>query len=377
MRPARLCFHVPYLYPLVAAGPVRYTGGLEVQQWLITRALARRGFDVQVVTCDFGQPPVVTHEGVTFHRSFPPHAGLPGIRFFHPRLTATTAALAAADADVYVMKGSGLLAGVTLDVARARGRKFAFLCSHDMDAWHRRPDLRPWEDWWSRRALRHADLRIAQTRWQRDEFARSWNLPFEVVPNAVERVAHPSDPGQPGSVVWLATYKESKRPGWFTDLATRMPHQRFVMHGVIPEPPLTREAYDQALRVAATHSNLEVGGFLDHDQLSGLFAGAALLVHTSPAEGFSNVFLEAWAHGIPTVTTVDPDQVIAREGLGIVASDPGALHEAVAALLADPEQRRAIGARARAYVAREHDLERIADRYRQLFDEVLARPLSR
>ena len=96
----RVCFHVPYLYPLVSGG-VGYTGGLEVQQSLLARGLAREGFEVSVVTCDYGQPARITHEGVTYIRSFPPHAGLPGVRFFHPRLSRTVAALHAAAADFF------------------------------------------------------------------------------------------------------------------------------------------------------------------------------------------------------------------------------------------------------------------------------------
>jgi len=366
MSGTRICFHVPYLYPLAGATRVRYTGGLEVQQWLLTRGLAQRGFDVHVVTCDFGQPAVVTHEGVTFHRSYPPHQGLPGVRFFHPRMSRTVAALAAADARIYVMKGSGLLAGITGEVARMRGARFVFICSHDDDTRRVRPDLRPWEYGWYLRALRGASLRIAQTGWQRENFVRELGVTSEVVRNAVAPVATPGDPGQPGTVLWLATYKASKRPEWFTDLAHGIPDQRFVMCGVIPEPPLTREVYDRALAAAAGNPNLEVRGFVEHDRLQEVFGGASLVVHTSPAEGFPNVFLEAWSHGIPTVTTVDPDGAIARHGLGAVAADPDSLREAVRSLMADPERRREIGRRAREYVAREHGLDTILDRYVRL-----------
>jgi len=366
MSAPRIAFHVPYLYPLAGSTTTRYTGGLEVQQWLITRELARRGFDVRVVTCDFGQPAVVTHEGVTFHRSYPPHQGLPGLRFFHPRLSQTIGALNAADAQIYVMKGSGLLAGITGEVARMRGARFVFICSHDDDTRRARPDLRPWENAWYRRALRGASLRIAQTEWQRENIHREFGLSSVVVRNAVAVPETTVDPGQPGAVLWLATYKASKRPEWFTDLASRIPDQRFVMCGVIPEPPLTREAYDRARSVA------EVRGFVEHDRLRELFAGASLVVHTSPVEGFPNVFLEAWSHGIPTVTTVDPDGVITRNRLGWVADDLEALHAAVRKLMADPEERRAIGRRAREFVTREHGLVPTVDRYAELFRSLRA-----
>jgi glycosyltransferase involved in cell wall biosynthesis len=309
---------------------------------------------------------------VTLVRSFPPHAGLPVFRFVHPRLTGTVAALWSADADLYFMKGSGLLAGVTCDVAHARGRPFVFLAAHDWDTLRAMPfQERARERWWYRRALTGCDLRLVQTEWQRRSLEREWGLPSQVVRNPVERPPHAADAGRGDTVVWLATYKASKRPEWFTHLARALPGHRFVMAGVIPEPPLTREAYDAARAVAREHPHLEVGGFMDHDSVGGLFGRAALLVHTSPAEGFPNVFLEAWAHGVPTVTAVDPDGVIQAHGLGVVVEDLDAMTAAVRALIADPERRRAMGARARAYVARHHDPATIYDRLAGLLDPLI------
>lgn len=368
----RVCFHVPYLYPLMSGAAGGYTGGMEVQQRLLARGLGALGFDPWVVTCDYGQPPRVTIEGITLVRSFPPHAGLPVLRFLHPRLTRTVAALWSADADLYFMKGSGLLAGVTCDVAHARGRPFVFLAAHDWDTLRSLPFLeRPRERWWFRRALRGCDLRLVQTDWQRASLEREWGLGSTVVRNPVELPAAACDPGRGDAVVWLATYKASKRPEWFTHLARSIAGHRFVMAGVIPEPPLTREPYESAQAVARARPGLEVGGFLAHERVGALFAEAALLVHTSPAEGFPNVFLEAWAHGIPTVTAVDPDGVIAAHGLGIVADDLDAMTAAVRALLADPERRRAMGTRARAYVERHHAPAMIYRRLGELLDPLV------
>ena len=356
----RVCFHVPYLYPLVSGDSLGYTGGMEVQQSLLARGLVRQGFEVSVVTCDYGQPPRVTLDGVTYLRSFPPHAGLPGLRFLHPRLTHTVAALHAAQADVYFMQGSGLLSGVTCDVAHARGRPFVFLAAHDWDTLRTMPfQTRARERWWYTRALRGCDLRLAQTEWQRESLRREWGLESLLLRNPVELPAVTVDPGVGDAVVWLATYKAAKRPEWFVELARRLPAYRFVMCGVIPEPPLGRECWDSAVAAAGELPNLEVNGFLAHDRLKELFGRAALMVHTSPAEGFPNVFLEAWSYGLPSVTGVDPDGLIRAHGIGEVAETFEELVDSVGRLMADSARRREMGRRGRAYVESQHSSDTI------------------
>jgi glycosyltransferase involved in cell wall biosynthesis len=324
------------------------------------------------VTCDYGQPVRVTHDGVTYLRSFPPHGGLPVVRFLHPRLTRTVAALGAAAADVYFMQGSGLLAGVTCDVAHARRRPFVFLAAHDWDTLRAMPyQTRARERWWYTRALRGCDLRLAQTEWQRASLRREWGLESLLLRNPVQLPATTVDPATGRTVVWLATYKSAKRPEWFVELARRLPAHRFVMCGVIPEPPLGRECWDHAVTAARELRNLEVNGFLAHDRLIELFADAALMVHTSPAEGFPNVFLESWSHGLPSVTGVDPDGVIREQRIGEVADTLEGFVAAVSGLMADPERRREMGRRARAYVEAAHAPAAIDARLGALLDPLV------
>jgi len=368
-----VCLHAPYAWPLFTAGRVEFTGGAEVQQVALARGLARRGFSVSLVSCDYGQPPIVEVDGLTVFRSFPPAVGLPVVRFFHPRMSRTLAALAAADAEVYYVRGAGLMAGVTWDVARLRGAAFVLGAAHDHDARRSLPLLgTPRDRWWYRRALRGADAVIAQTEAQRALFADEFGRASEVIPNLVEPPAAPVDAGRDGAVVWLATYKPSKRPEWFTELARRLPRYRFVMCGVVPIPPETRDAWEAARRAAASCPNLEVRGYLDHVRLGELFADAALFVHTSPAEGFPNTVLEAWAHGIPSVTVVDPDGRTARESLGEVVGELPALVAAVERWMADPTRRREAGARARAYVLARHAPAAVLDRYAALLESLVS-----
>jgi glycosyltransferase involved in cell wall biosynthesis len=76
------------------------------------------------------------------------------------------------------------------------------------------------------------------------------------------------------------------------------------------------------------------------------------------------------------VTLTDPDRVIEREGLGVAASAPAGIAEAVLRLLADPAAWKAASDRCREYVDREYGDEKILSAYLETFEKVLRRPAS-
>jgi glycosyltransferase involved in cell wall biosynthesis len=371
-RPSRgrVCFYSPLLYPS-AAGKLEVVGGTEVRLWALARDLATRGFDVTIVTCDFGQELVEEREGVSLVRTFSAQAGIPGVRFFYPRLWQAMRALNRAQADVYLAGGSGIPAGWAYHAARLRGSQFVFLAASDGDA-----DLSlPWltkrrERWWYVRALRGANTRVSQTELQQRLFRQNFGVETEVIPSPVDLNSSPTDAGANNSVVWLSTYRPSKRPEWFTELARRLPQIRFVMVG----QPLSGEAAETwraAQHAAATTPNLEVHGFVDHARIGDYLREAGLFVHTSGLEGFPMTLLEAWSFGIPSVTTVDPGGTIARHQLGEVVTSLDGLTEAVARMMSAPDERRVVGARARRYVEEHHGPERSYEPMAALLDRVI------
>ena len=70
-------------------------GGESVQQTLLARALARRGHDVSMVVGDYGQPDGAEWEAIRVFKAYRPDAGLPVLRFIHPRWTGMWSALGA------------------------------------------------------------------------------------------------------------------------------------------------------------------------------------------------------------------------------------------------------------------------------------------
>jgi glycosyltransferase involved in cell wall biosynthesis len=367
----RLCFYVPYLYPVAVRADTELAGGIEVQHWAVARGLARRGFDVRVATGDYGQDPVVVREGVSLVRTYSTIAGIPGIRFFYPRLWKAMRTLIRARADVYVASGAGLHAGWGYDASRLAGGRFVFFAASDKDAVAALPALaRRRERWWYLRALRGADARVAQTEFQRSLLQENFGLDAEVISNPVEIPETVADAGANDVVLWLSTYKPSKRPEWFLELARRLPEIRFVMAGY-PPAAATNGSWQEANAAMLRQPNLEVLGFVEHPHVGRFFAEAALFVHTSPLEGFPNTLLEAWSHGIPTVSAVDPGGVIQRHQIGELVESSDSLVKTVETLMRAPDLRRATGARARRYVEEHHGPERTVEPIADLFDRVI------
>jgi glycosyltransferase involved in cell wall biosynthesis len=110
-----------------------------------------------------------------------------------------------------------------------------------------------------------------------------------------------------------------------------------------------------------------------HD-VQDLLAAFDLFVLSSSSEGLSNVILEAMACSLPVVATdvggsgelVDQ----ARTGLLVEPGSPAALSAALITLGRDPQRRQAMALAARDRVEREFALEKMIQRYQQLYLEV-------
>lgn len=356
-RPLRVAFVAPQILPWLApeAGPA--AGGAERQQLLLARELASRGVEVSFVAFDSGgaaERPG-TAAGFRVHRACSLGAGVPFLRFFHPRLTSLWRALREADADVYYQRCAGMLTGVVGTFCRRHGRGFVFASAHETDCDPAALPIRNPRD----RALYFHGLRlahavVAQTEEQRALFRDRLSIDAAIVRNAA--VARPLPAAPPGGrrhVLFLAALRPWKRPEWFVELARRAPGTPFVMAGG-DEP--RRAGYARALREAAARvPNLTVLGAVPPGRALDLQAAALAFVSASEREGFPNTTLEAWSSGTPVFAAADPDSCIAASGGGVVAPDLETLSRELLAALGDGTRLAAMGDRGRAHVLAHHD----------------------
>jgi len=356
-RPARICMFNYNAWGVIAdAGAAAIpTGGEEVQHALLSRYLARRGYQVTSVVGDFGQQALEVHAGVEVRKTFAPRAGLPGLRFFTPRLSSTWAALQAADADVYYSSCAGPMVGILAAFCRRRGRRFVFRIASDADCAPATVMLgNPRDRLLYRYGLRRADAILAQTAHQAALLERHYGLHASLAGMLSDLPAQVADmSARTIDLLWLANLRSMKRPAWFLDLvralAAEFPQLRCAMAGGPhhAEPAL----YASTEAAARTLPQLHFHGPLRFGATAALFAQARLFVNTSSVEGFPNTYLQAWANGVPVIATFDPDGVIASEGLGAAVADVAQARQAVRAFLNDRAAWAACSTRCRAYAA--------------------------
>jgi glycosyltransferase involved in cell wall biosynthesis len=362
-------------YPMLSGGS-GYIGGENVQHVLLARAWRDLGLEVSIIVHDHGQPRETVIEGIRAIAAHAPQAGIPMLRFVHPRMTSVVRALRAADADVYYQSPSSLFTGVAVWFARRHGRRSIVRIASDLGCIPGRQLIRYWRD---RKlyeyGLRHASLIAAQTQQQRELLQRHYGLNSAILNMAVElppAVARPAD--KDIDVLWVGNLRAVKRPELVLELARRLPQYTFTMAG--GPVPTHQEYFDDFVREARELPNLRLLGPVPYQGTGALFERARVHLNTSSAEGFPNTFLQSWVRGVPVVSFFDPDRLISSRGLGRAVAGVDEMESALRELLQDPQRRAADGERGRAFAATEFSASCLACRYLELLEAAAERDVA-
>ena len=369
-----ICFVAHNAYGAMSGCEDGFIGGAERQASVIARWFAGRGYRVGMVTWDEGQADGVEVDGVRVFKMCRKDAGLPGLRFFWPRWTSLNAAMRRANADVYYQSCAEYVTGQVAMWCRRHSRRFVYSVVSDPDCDVGLPEMRKIrERVLYRYGLKHADSVITQTRRQEEMLRDGFGRESVVIPMPCP------DPSEDGylsdcvppvdshRVLWIGRVCEVKRPDRLLDLASRCPDIVFDFVGPIGDTTYAHDVIERARKV----SNLIVHGRVSEDRVVSLYRNATVMCCTSDFEGFPNTFLEAWSHGLPIVSTFDPDNLIADKGLGIVANDVPELAAGLQGLLDSPEQLQLASQAAREYYLENHTVDAVMAKFEQLFLDVM------
>jgi glycosyltransferase involved in cell wall biosynthesis len=359
--------YAPYAAPLYESERTP-TGGAEIQGLMLARALSGEGLRTAHVV--FPLRNADRPSGVELVERAPSR----GERRLAGKVLEAAAvwrAMSRADASAYVVRTGGVQLAFAALFCRARRRKLVFSSSAVMDF--------TFEDVATRRrnlalyrwGVRAADAVVVQSEEQLRLARRRFpDLPrLRCIPSFAEPA--PEATGERDAFLWLGRIIGYKGPLEFVRLARALPEARFRMvavRGAAAPPELVAavEAADREL------DNLELLPGCPRAEALDLIARSVAVVNTSRTEGMPNVFLEAWARGVPVLSlNVDPDEVIARQGVGIAAGGSfDRFLEGARMLWRDEQLQRRLSQAALEHVTSRHGVEAVASRWRELFAEL-------
>jgi glycosyltransferase involved in cell wall biosynthesis len=232
------------------------------------------------------------------------------------------------------------------------------------------------EKWAVDYGARHATHIVTQTEHQ----AALLNTNFARAAEAVIRNFHPLaaeviDKSGPLTVIWIANLKPWKRPEVFVRLAKALSgctQVQFVMVGGEAPKAANQHWQEPLLRDIASTANLRYVGHKSYAEVNELLSRAHIFVNTSVYEGFPNTFIQSWLRDVVVVSlSVDPDHVLERQHVGIIAKSESELAAAVSDLVANTELRASYVKRGHDHASCNHslrnaqDLVRLIDRIRE------------
>ena len=367
-----ICFVAPNAYPLLSGDDrLQVIGGAELQQVLLARELAGRGYPVVMICWDFGQQDEKSIDGIRVLKACRPGEGVPGLRFFYPRLASIWSCLQRANADIYYQRTAGFLTGVVAEYGRRTRRKSIFAAAGNPDLFPKTPRIRFARDRWIyEHGLRHVDLVVVQNDEQKRLSKLNYGREAVLIPNCY---TVPIDtPARSRSVIlWVSTIKNIKQPGLFLELAQAFPDIRFRMVG---GPGSGAQAlYESIRKRALAMPNVEFTGFVPYAKVEEHFDDALMFINTSESEGFPNTFLQAWARGVPSISFVDCGARVAGKTVGRVVGSMSEMIACVRQWLENDLELADAGGVCRAYVEGRHSTSKVVDMYEGVFAELLSR----
>ncbi len=305
-------------------------GGSELQIALIAKSLVRSGHEVVIIDYKTNED-FVTEDGIKVFKIDGWNDGIRVIRTITHRIPQLYRSLKKQKADIYYCRIRDFRHILVYWAARKVNAKFILHMASDLDTMNFR--MR-WENyyltesiglWWFFSGilveivypwlLRNADLVLVQHEGQKNILLKK-NIKSVVFLNIFDLSGIPDLSNQIHKdfvyVGWL-----DKRKGFieFFELVKKAPLYTFKVIG--PPRDKTGFLYFEKLK---SFPNVSLLGELSHSDTLIQIANSKALISTSRMEGFPNVFIEAWACGIPVISLiVDPGSVIEKEGLGEIA----------------------------------------------------------
>lgn len=262
----------------------------------------------------------------------------------------------------------------TLKFLHAKGVKIIFAVSSEYDV-HRflykknetvRGNVRRFlRDFFAFRGFRFVDAVVVNNKDHLDK------LPVrkqKYIPNGMSTERIPFRWEKP-YCAWIANIKAIKRPELYIKLAKEFEARGidFIMVGDVQE-----DGYSWIRTTNDVPSNLHYLGPKSLEEVNGILNGSLIHVHTCLAEGFPNVFIQAWHQGKPSVSYgFDPADYIKNNKLGYCSEEDWNLFvKNVSELITDKQLRDEMGDNAQKFAQKMFQVEKSVNMLEEVFESV-------
>lgn len=351
-------------------------GGAEYQVSLITEHLAADDrFDVTVLS--LYKNPSFTPENYTLKKIQPGgFLSRYGKAFDGKNLLS---ALKDIRPDIIYQRSGSAYTGICAWYAQKNRIPMVWHISHDMDVTPKMGTKKFPFELVEKKCLEYGIRRATHIIAQTDKQAMLLKKNYGRTANQIIRNFHPLpdatnesiSKGEKIKIIWIANFKPMKQPELFVRLAKELENiidAQFIMIGKISD----QKKYGQLLEQMNAVKSLDYIGEQPQEKVNKILSESHLLINTSRLEGFSNTFIQAWMREVPVITlTVDPDDIIKNNEIGVCAGSYEKLRETIVDLVRSPEHRTQMGQKGKQYADENHSMKNI-DRIQETLEQLLS-----
>lgn len=282
-------------------------GGIAVQLYFWAQTFVRHGWNV--VTFTYKKPFV--EEGITFKHV----KRYERFQIIHEWISIFWEFLLARP-QIVISRGAGRIAYPLAILSRWFGVKYVFFAASDVNFEPGKELIAGGEHnrklW--QKAVKKIKYIVVQNAHQQDTLKKNYQKDSMTLFNLWGEAKVTKMHDFHTDVVWVANLRRLKRAEWMVNAAKALPQYDFtIVGGRTGQEP---EYYDEIKKMSSGIGNLHFLGKKSFAETNAIVSKSRLLCCTSTFEGFPNTFLQAWAFGIPVVSTVDPSNVIITNNLG-------------------------------------------------------------
>jgi glycosyltransferase involved in cell wall biosynthesis len=343
----------------------RTSGGGELQIALLAKALVKGGNEVVVLDFNIAEE-YQTDEGIKVYPIKGWNGGIKMMRTLTHKLPRLYSSLRDQKADVYYCRIRNFMHIIAWWAARKVKAKFILGMAEDLDVMNFKMRwkyyyinyiLSPWVFFDSIFSeiiypflLRKSDSVFVQHEGQKEILLQK-GIKSVLLPNLIDLSKIPviSTPVISNYFVFVGWLDNRKGVSDLFKLVEKAPFAEFKIIG----PPRDKSGYLYYEKLKS-FQNVSLLGELNHSDALNHIAHSKALINTSRMEGFPNIFIEAWAFGIPVLSLyVDPGSIIEKKDLGEVANGN---FDIIIEAMKNPRNSTGFSSRAKAYVEENHVL---------------------